>query len=114
MDIPGPCPRCLNRSGGVAIPSAPFSGYGARPVGRDLALRWKGSAAPETTMAAESPGGDRAAGFKQSGPPTGTASRLTMTQTRSGPPRLIVDFGHRFRKARPLDGIDPSVASESL
>src|SRR5271169_335190 len=53
-------------------------------------------------------------GSTQSGPPTGTASRLTMTQTHSGPPGLMVDFGHRFRKARPLDGIDASVVSESL
>jgi hypothetical protein len=30
-----------------------FSGYGARPVDGDLALRWKGSASPEKTMAAE-------------------------------------------------------------
>jgi hypothetical protein len=32
-----------------------FSGYGARPVDGDLALRWKGSVSPETTMAAENP-----------------------------------------------------------
>src|SRR5271169_1298487 len=48
-------------------------------------------------------------GSTQRGPPTGTASRLTMTQTHSGPPGLMVDFGHSFRKARPLDGIDESV-----
>jgi hypothetical protein len=32
-----------------------LSGYGARPVDGDLALGWKGSASPETTMAAENP-----------------------------------------------------------
>ena len=30
-------------------------GIGARPVDGDLALGWKGSASPETTMAAENP-----------------------------------------------------------
>jgi hypothetical protein len=30
-------------------------GNGARPVDGDLALRWKGSASPETAMAAENP-----------------------------------------------------------
>jgi hypothetical protein len=58
----GPVPRdALNRSGSVAIPrmagngAQRLSGYGARLVDDDLALRWKGSASPEMTMAAENP-----------------------------------------------------------
>ena len=30
-----------------------FFAYGARPVDSDLAVKWKGLASPETTMAAE-------------------------------------------------------------
>jgi hypothetical protein len=35
--------------------SAPFRKYAARPVDGDPALRWKGSAPPETTITTENP-----------------------------------------------------------
>ena len=53
-------------------------------------------------------------GSTQNGPSTGTASRLTLTQTRSRPPGFMVDFRRRFRKSEPLDGIDVSAVSEIL
>jgi hypothetical protein len=42
------------------------------------------------------------------------ASRLALTRTHSGPSEFIVDFGHRFRMAQPLDRIGARRHSEIL
>jgi hypothetical protein len=47
----------------------------------------------------------------QSGPTTDTASRLALVQTPPGLPGLQADFGHRFRKAQPLDWIEANGVS---